>query len=214
MNYKIPLLLAPQPEGGYTVTSPLLPELVTEGDSVEEALANVRDALAAVIELYEERGRPLPENVQLQDFENVAPAAKIMDLGHEDAACGFGRIRDAIESSRTILGLNDNWDDGGAVGYSQEVWERATQLLQKLATLAFHSLGVMIDPPRILPGPDGSIDVLWKTDRYELLVNFPADPAEPASYYGDNKLGNMPIKNTFDPSKPDRKLVAWLCLFE
>jgi antitoxin HicB len=40
MYYKIPLVLTPQPEGGYTVTSPLLPELVTEGDTVEEAMAD------------------------------------------------------------------------------------------------------------------------------------------------------------------------------
>lgn len=60
MNLKIPLVLAPQPEGGYLVTSPLLPELHTEGDTADEAVANVQDALAAVIELYEELGRPLP----------------------------------------------------------------------------------------------------------------------------------------------------------
>ena len=54
MMYKIPLVLEPQPEGGFTVTSPLLPELLTEGDTVEEALANVQDALAAVIEAYED----------------------------------------------------------------------------------------------------------------------------------------------------------------
>lgn len=60
MNLKIPLVLAPQPEGGYVVTSPLLPELHTEGDTADEAVANVHDALAAVIELYEELGRPLP----------------------------------------------------------------------------------------------------------------------------------------------------------
>lgn len=60
MDYKVPLLLSPQPEGGYTVTSPLLPELVTEGDSLSEALDNVKDALAAVIEIYQEQGRPLP----------------------------------------------------------------------------------------------------------------------------------------------------------
>lgn len=45
MFYKIPLVLAPQPEGGFTVTSPSLPELVTEGDTVDEALANIRDAI-------------------------------------------------------------------------------------------------------------------------------------------------------------------------
>ena len=67
MLYKIPLILAPQPEGGYTVTSPLLPELVTEGDSVDEALANVRDALAAVIEAYQDLGRPIPPGIRLAD---------------------------------------------------------------------------------------------------------------------------------------------------
>ena len=64
MEYKIPLVLTPQAEGGYTVTSPLLPELVTEGDSLVEALENVKDAFAAVLELYQESGRSLPENTQ------------------------------------------------------------------------------------------------------------------------------------------------------
>jgi len=56
----IPLVLSPQPEGGFTVTSPLLPELITEGDTVSEALVNIQDALAAVIETCEDLGRPLP----------------------------------------------------------------------------------------------------------------------------------------------------------
>ena len=67
MQYKIPLVLTPQPEGGYTVTSPLLPELVTEGDTIDEVMANVRDALAAVIETYEDLGRPLPQNAMVPD---------------------------------------------------------------------------------------------------------------------------------------------------
>lgn len=67
MIYKLPLVLEPQPEGGYTVTSPLLPELVTEGDTLEEALANVKDALAAVIEIYQDLNRPLPPNAQVPD---------------------------------------------------------------------------------------------------------------------------------------------------
>ena len=60
MDYKIPLILTPQAEGGYTVTSPVLPELITEGDSVSKALANVKGALTAVIEIDQEQGRPLP----------------------------------------------------------------------------------------------------------------------------------------------------------
>ena len=42
--YTVPLLLTAQPEGGYTVTSPVLPELLTEGDTLEEALVHVQDA--------------------------------------------------------------------------------------------------------------------------------------------------------------------------
>lgn len=57
MNYRIPLVLTPQAEGGYAVTSPVLPELVTEGESVDEAIGNAKDALAAVVELYEDLGR-------------------------------------------------------------------------------------------------------------------------------------------------------------
>ena len=80
MQYKIPLILAPQPEGGYTVTSPLLPEFLTEGDTAEEALSNVRDALAAVVEIYQDLGRQLPSNSQILDlsvplsFETVVTA--------------------------------------------------------------------------------------------------------------------------------------------
>lgn len=49
--YKVPLILSPQPEGGYTVTSPVLPELITEGSSLEEVMENVRDALDAARDL-------------------------------------------------------------------------------------------------------------------------------------------------------------------
>jgi antitoxin HicB len=60
MNLKIPVVLAPQPEGGFCVTSPLLPKLHTEGDTADEVVSHVQDALAAVIEPYEDLGRPLP----------------------------------------------------------------------------------------------------------------------------------------------------------
>lgn len=62
--YKVPLVLTHQPEGGYTVTSLLLPELVTEGDTLDEALAHVQDAVCAVVELYEDLGKPLPASLR------------------------------------------------------------------------------------------------------------------------------------------------------
>jgi antitoxin HicB len=45
---KLVLTLREAPEGGYIVTSPLDPELITEAESVEEAFANARDAQKAL----------------------------------------------------------------------------------------------------------------------------------------------------------------------
>lgn len=58
--YKLPLVLEPQPEGGYTITCPLLPNLITEADTLDEVLPHVADALAALIEAYEDLNQPLP----------------------------------------------------------------------------------------------------------------------------------------------------------
>lgn len=79
MLYRVPLVFAPQPEGGFTVTSPALPELVTEGDSLAEAFANARDALAAVIELYADEGRQLPAGVALPAAGEVVWSDALVD---------------------------------------------------------------------------------------------------------------------------------------
>ena len=39
-------------------------ELLTEGDTLEEALVHVQDAFAAVVEMYEDMGKSLPAAVQ------------------------------------------------------------------------------------------------------------------------------------------------------
>jgi antitoxin HicB len=53
-------MLTLQPEAGYAVTRPALPELITDGDTVEEALAHALDALAAIVKLYEDLRKPFP----------------------------------------------------------------------------------------------------------------------------------------------------------
>jgi antitoxin HicB len=47
-NGKMVLHLTPAEEGGYVVTSPLDPELITEAESIEEAFENAADAAAAL----------------------------------------------------------------------------------------------------------------------------------------------------------------------
>lgn len=54
------VILEPQPEGGFTVLVPALPEGVTEGETEAEALANARDAIRLVVEFRREKGLPIP----------------------------------------------------------------------------------------------------------------------------------------------------------
>ena len=119
MYYRITVILTPQPEGGYTVTCEELPELITEGDSVDEALENVEDAFAATLELYEDFGRSLPESIQVSDaeistlrsslrFQTMTPKLQSSSLANESAFVEsspfwFQGILPALEQTQPAL---------------------------------------------------------------------------------------------------------------
>jgi antitoxin HicB len=70
------IVLDPDPdEGGYTVTVPALPGCVTEGNSVEECMANAREAIALYIEELAAQGRPVPEEREHPQVVQVTVAA-------------------------------------------------------------------------------------------------------------------------------------------
>ena len=50
------VILEPEPEGGYVVHCPSLPGVVTEGETVEEALAMARDAITGYLESMRKDG--------------------------------------------------------------------------------------------------------------------------------------------------------------
>ena len=51
---KIKVVLEPSEEGGFTVYAPSLPGCISEGDSEEEALANIREAIELYLETAED----------------------------------------------------------------------------------------------------------------------------------------------------------------
>ncbi|MDP9334384.1 MAG: type II toxin-antitoxin system HicB family antitoxin [Actinomycetota bacterium] len=53
------IVLIPQPEGGYTVLVPELPGVVTEGDSIEEAVVMAKDAIEGYLEAMHDHGWPI-----------------------------------------------------------------------------------------------------------------------------------------------------------
>ncbi|HEY7181565.1 MAG TPA: type II toxin-antitoxin system HicB family antitoxin [Blastocatellia bacterium] len=50
-NYNFTIIFAPAEEGGYVVTCPALPGLVTEGDNLREARKMAREAITGYIEV-------------------------------------------------------------------------------------------------------------------------------------------------------------------
>ena len=59
-NFSFSVILEPQEEGGFTVLVPALPEVVTEGDTEEEALANAQEAIRAILEYRRHYGIAIP----------------------------------------------------------------------------------------------------------------------------------------------------------
>ncbi len=108
----------------------------------------------------------------------------------------LSEINKAIQESKYILDLKDDWDDEGSVGYDMSTWKRTIEFLLTLARNALNAFGVVIDTPKIYHGPNGSIDMLWKNENYKILVNFPKDGTQPASFYG-NTASKETVKGTF-----------------
>jgi predicted RNase H-like HicB family nuclease len=62
---KLKVILEPSDEGGFTVSVPSLPGCISEGDTMEEAMLNIREA----IDLYlEEEPLVLPEKAQVLEL--------------------------------------------------------------------------------------------------------------------------------------------------
>jgi antitoxin HicB len=52
-------------EGGFVVTCPAVPGTVSQGETYEEALANIKEAVELALECYREDGVPIPEDVEV-----------------------------------------------------------------------------------------------------------------------------------------------------
>lgn len=68
------IILEPAEEGGFVVTVPALPEVGTQGDTREQALANAREAIEAAVGARIDLGEPVPADCEPK-IEKVTIAA-------------------------------------------------------------------------------------------------------------------------------------------
>ncbi len=76
------VLFEPAEEGGYVVTCPALPGLVTEGDTLHEARDMARDAIRAYMESLRKDGLPIPDDIEL----NEVPVKEEIDVALPEPA--------------------------------------------------------------------------------------------------------------------------------
>lgn len=61
MSYRYTIILEHQPDGGYHVFCPALPGCRTEGDSLDEALDNIKEVIGLYIESLKAHGEDVPK---------------------------------------------------------------------------------------------------------------------------------------------------------
>jgi antitoxin HicB len=73
-SFSFSVVLEPQEDGGFTVLVPALPEVVTEGDTEDEALANAAEAIRAILAYRRDHGLAIPADAQ-PEIRRVTVAA-------------------------------------------------------------------------------------------------------------------------------------------
>jgi len=114
----------------------------------------------------------------------------------------------SIEKSKYILDLSDNWDDEGSVGYRFETWAKAIVFFSQYANYVYDHYDIIIAPPFIDHGPEGSIDLTWQKENFRIIVNVKADK-DVATFYGDNRAENT-FQGTLNITEVDVVFAKWL----
>jgi len=73
--FDYPVVLEAQPEGGFVVTFPDVPEAITQGEDADEALLYAVDALETALSFYVDARKPLPAPSAPAGRPTVRPSA-------------------------------------------------------------------------------------------------------------------------------------------
>ena len=118
-------------------------------------------------------------------------------------------LEEEILRASEMLKLEDDWDGEGSPAISKDTFDLAADFLESHSRYLWEHSCLCLPVPRISPGPNGSIDLHWKRETWELLVNIPADTNETAVFYGDN-YGVQKINGSIDPKKGNFGITTWL----
>lgn len=65
---KYAVVIHEEPEGGYWAEVPALPGCYSQGETVDELMSNIREAVEGVLEVMKEEGSRPETNIQILDI--------------------------------------------------------------------------------------------------------------------------------------------------
>lgn len=138
-----------------------------------------------------------------------APAPSLQVCGFELPVTLSG-LAEAIEQSRSLLDLEDDWDGEGTPSYAEDTWRRTVDFLVRYAKTLWEQRGIAAEDVEILPDTEGALAIDWRVGGREMLIRVPAEPTLEASYFGDDGSGRRKTKGTLDTSALVQSFVWWL----
>jgi hypothetical protein len=157
---------------------------------------DARKHSSAKFSLHRENRRRQNSELNFDDGDKLAAISEYLAI--------YG----AIEQSRCIGELDENWDDEGAQAYAKSTWRRAAFFTAAEAEAA-RDAGLSIGIPMIAPADAGSVDIHWQNPGRTLLINVPADLDESATFYGESDTGET-ISGLLDTTAARTDLLMWL----
>lgn len=155
-----------------------------------------RDSKTAALALRKGNGKPeLGEFVALYGLQIPDRLAHVID---------------AIEESRALLELPNDWDGNGTPGFTEQTWTRAAEVLIAFATLLATHHRVMVEDVEILPGANGGLDIDVRSGDRQLLFAVSSHPQQEVRFYGDDGRRGKQVKATLDPSTIPKWLLVWM----
>lgn len=147
-----------------------------------------------------------------EELPKVPPARIVLEIANERISLPIKlkKIADSIKDAEQILEYEDNWDEEAAIATDPETFKKAIDFLISYAIYLL-KYGV-IDKPFIDIMRDGSVSIMWETDKATLLVIFKKGNKELSYLYGqpkDNKKQPFPY-SVENGNKIDEILALWM----
>lgn len=123
----------------------------------------------------------------------------------------FQLYKSLVKKSEYMLNLKLGWDEDEAEAIEPELFRTSTTCVLEYVKAIYQNRHVLLENPKILPVPNGSIDFEWNTENARLLINFRRVGDQIVGFfYGDLYDNKLAIKGNVPTDRVYNHLMEWM----